>query len=376
MPYFSKNCYPAQTTVPVSFENVKTQKHVELWVNDETESVNVGGEIPQVRIALDFASRSTRILKAGQTINDKYEIDNTLGTGQSVVKKAKNKQDKKEYAVKFISKQSKCGQKLKKNIDKEIELLRTLSHPNIVQLCESLESSDTVYIVMELVKGSDLYDVIQTFGTIRPNLAGAIIGQVLSALAYLHSRGIAHHDIKPENVIVDYFTNKVKLTDFGSASEVKNMPGVAGTLNYMAPEILLNMRGTSTPSDLSVDIWSIGVVSYMMLSGVNPFENSKANHNVMNKIISGKFDFPSPQWDSIPKHCKDFIKKCLVVDPKRRATAVELLKHPWITSSSLSATNCFTKNDKEKLEREKNSRNNSRSSSMQSLLELFGSSRS
>lgn len=365
-----------QISIPVSFDALKTQKHTETWVNVETDGT-VAGEAPQVRVAVDYASRMTRVLKAGETIIDKYDIEDTIGTGQSVVKKAKNKRTNKEYAVKFLSKQNKGGQILKRSIDKEIEILRSLSHPNIVQLCESIESQDTVHLVMELVKGSDLYDIIQTFGTLRPNLAGAIVGQILSAVAYLHSRGIAHHDIKPENVIVDYFSNKVKLTDFGSASKVTSMPGVAGTLNYMAPEILLNMRGSNLPSDMSVDIWSIGVVAYMLLSGVNPFDyNSKANHNIMNKIISGKFEFPAPQWDAIPKHCKDFIQKCLVVDPKRRATAMELLKHPWITSSPLSTTNCFSKKDQEKLEREKNSRNNSRSNSMQSLLELFNSSRS
>jgi len=249
--------------------------------------------------------------------------------------------------------------------------MRTLSHPNIVQLSESIESADSVYLVMELVKGSDLFDVIQGLGALREKVAGSILAQILSALAYMHSRGIVHHDIKPENVIVDYLSNKVKLTDFGSAREVKSMtPSVAGTINYMAPEIIRNMRGAENTCNSSVDIWSIGVVAYMMLCGVNPFENnSKACQNIMNRIISGSFDFPSPQWDSIPKHCKDFIKLCLVVDPKQRATAAELLKHPWIIGS---VSEKFSKGDQARLEEERNSRNSSRSNSVQSLMELFG----
>jgi len=249
--------------------------------------------------------------------------------------------------------------------------MRSLSHPNIVQLCESLESHDNVYLVMELVKGSDLFDIIQGLGTLREKVAGAILAQILSALVYMHSRGIVHHDIKPENVIIDYNNYKIKLTDFGSARQVKgNTPSVAGTINYMAPEIIKNMRGAEKICSTAVDIWSIGVVAYMMLCGVNPFENTtKASHNIMNRIISGTFDFPSPQWDSIPKYCKDFIKMCLVVDPKQRATAAELLRHPWITGS---VNEKFNKGDQVRLEEERNSRNSSRSTSVQSLMELFG----
>jgi len=252
--------------------------------------------------------------------------------------------------------------------------LRSLSHGNIVQLHECLENDDTVYVVMELVKGSDLYDVVSALGTVRSGVAGAIVGQLLSALAYMHSRGLVHHDIKMENVIVDYLANKVKLTDFGSAKEIKNMTGVGGTINYMAPELLMNMRGSNLKCDQSVDIWSVGIVAYMMLSGYHPFDQpSKANQNIMNRIIAGKFDFPSPQWDAVPKHCKDFIKRCLVVDPKARPSASELLKHPWVTSSvSVCPATTFSKKEGERLENEKTSRNNSRSNSMGSLLELFG----
>jgi len=361
----------ASLTINVTLDELKNQsKRVERWLNLETTD----GEQSQVLVALDYVYR-THHLKAGQTINDRYEIENVLGSGQSVVKKATHKVTKKEYAIKFISKRTSKGQTLPRcTIDKEIELLRSLSHGNIVQLHECWESDDTVYVVMELVKGSDLYDVVSILGTIRPGVAGAIVGQVLSALAYLHSRGLVHHDIKMENVIVDYLANKVKLTDFGSAKEIKNMSGVGGTINYMAPELIMNMRGGNQKCDQSVDIWSVGIVAYMMLSGFHPFDHSaKANQNIMNRIISGKFDFPSPQWDAVPKHCKDFIRRCLVVDPKSRPSVAELLKHPWITSSvTVSCATTFSKKEGEQLEFEKTSRSNSRSNSMGSLLELFG----
>jgi len=248
--------------------------------------------------------------------------------------------------------------------------MSSVSHENIVDLYEALECSSMRYIVMELINGSDLHDVTHTLGPLRPCVAGRIVGQLLSAVVYLHSLGIVHHDIKMENVIVDYRAGIAKLTDFGSAKEIKNMTGIGGTICYMAPELLMNMRGSDLKCDKSIDLWSIGVVAYILLSGQHPFDQSKSSPNMITRIIAGKFDFPSPQWDNVPKHCKDFIKHCLVVDPKGRSSGADLLKHSWITSSNVSSTNMFTKQDVEKLDQVKTTKK-SGSNSMTSLLELF-----
>jgi len=348
-------------------------KHVERWLDVTGFECCNHGLVPQVLVALDYVACPTRVLRAGESISDKFEIETTIGTGQSVVKKAKNKLSQKEYAIKLICKNKKGLDNNCRSIEREVELLKTTSHPNIVQLYETIESADTTFLVMELIKGPDLFDVHHILGNFRPALAGAIIGQLLAALAYLHSRGISHRDIKPENIIVDYFANKIKLTDFGSADYIKTMSGVAGTLNYMAPELLLNMRGVTHHTDQSVDIWAVGIVSCLLLSGLHPFDRpTKANNNIIKSIIAGKFSFPSPQWDSIPKDCKDFIKKCLSVDPKKRPTSSELRKHAWIVSTSSSAAvNAFTKKDQDLLDLERNSRNSSRTSSVQSLIDLF-----
>jgi serine/threonine protein kinase len=363
----------ARLTVPVSLAELKNVKHVDRWYKIDIDGCEASGEVAQVRIALDFNYRPSRIVNSADSLNQKYNIEDTIGTGVSVVKKAVNKCTKKEYAVKFLQKQVKGQTIPRSSLDNEIELLKTISHPNIVQLYESMEDNSTIYLVMELIKGCDLYDISDILGTLRPTSVSALILQLLSALNYLHSRGIVHHDIKPENIILDYQKNTVKLTDFGSAKMVNRTDegAVGGTLNYMAPEVLMNMRGARNVCATPVDVWSIGIITYMLISGLHPFDSGKTTQNIINRIIKGKYEFPSPIWDKVPKECKDFIKRCLVFDPKKRATVSELLKHPFVTKQS--NVNIFSEEECERIEREKSSRSSSRSTSMGSLLELFSS---
>jgi len=304
------------------------------------------------------------------SLNLKYQIQDTVGSGVSVVKKVVNTYTKKEYACKFIQKQVKGQNIPRTSLDNEIDILKNISQPNIVQLFETLEDSTSIYLIMELIKGLDLYDISDMLGTLRPSSVAALLTPILSALSYLHCRGIVHHDIKPENIIIDYGQNVVKLSDFGSAKFVsKSTEGsVGGTLNYMAPEVLLNMRGARNNSDKSVDIWSIGILAYQLISGAHPFDNGKCQQNILNRIISGKYDFSGAVWDKVPKECKNFIKRCLVVDPKKRATAQDLLKHPWICKAQGAI---FSEEEVQRLGKDKTSRSSSRSNSMGSLLELF-----
>jgi len=235
-----------------------------------------------------------------------------------------------------------------------------------------LEDKSAIYLIVELIKGSDLFDISEYLGSLRPSSVAALLTPLLNAISYLHSRGIVHHDIKPENIIVDYALNTLKLTDFGSAKFCSQHTegSVGGTLNYMAPEVLMNMRGAHNTCDKAVDIWSIGVLCYVFLSGSNPFESKKSNENILNRIIAGKFKFEGPVWDKVPKDCKDFIKKCLVVDPKKRATITDLLKHPWIVAKGNKGA-FFSNEECDIISRAKCSGSSSRQDSMTSLLELF-----
>jgi tRNA A-37 threonylcarbamoyl transferase component Bud32 len=364
----------AKMTIPVSLVELKQAKHIDRWINVDAPSIsNLPGEPPQVRISLDFNFKPSRLVDSVDSLNGKYDIEDTLGAGVSVVKKAVHKYTKKAYACKYLQKTVKGQNIPRSSLDNEIEILKTVSHPNVVQLYETMEDPNTIYLIMELVKGSDLFDISDILGTLRPASVSALLTPLLTALSYLHSRGVVHHDIKPENIIVDYSQNALKLTDFGSAKfSLKSLEGAyGGTLNYMAPEVLLNMRGARNVCDKAVDVWSIGVLTYLLISGVHPFDSGKSHENILNRIIAGKFDFKQPVWEKVPKECKDFIKRCLVIDPKKRATVSDLLKHTWIVKGQAAKESIFTKQECDRIVKEKSSQSTSRSNSMGSLLELF-----
>jgi len=277
--------------------------------------------------------------------------------------------------VKYLQKIVKGQTVPRSSLDNEIELLKSLSHPNIVQLYETFEDQSTIYLIMELVKGSDLFEISEILVTLRPSSVLALITPLLSTLSHLHSRGIVHHDIKPENILVDYSHNTLKLLDFGSAKvfSQSRAGAVGGTLTYMAPEVLLNMRGARNLCDKSVDIWSVGVLTFLLISGVHPFDSGNSHDNVINRIISGKYKFNGTIWDKVPKECKDFIKRCLVVDPKKRSTVADLLKHPWVVKRKAQDEKgvFFSKEECEQIIKEKSSQSDSHSNSFDSILELF-----
>jgi tRNA A-37 threonylcarbamoyl transferase component Bud32 len=372
----------ANLTIPVSFSELKQSKNVERWFTVEMPGIS-NKEAPQVRVSLHFNYVPSRLVASMDSLTEKYDIEDTLGAGVSVVKKGVNKFTKKPYAVKYLQKSIK-GQTLPRHsLDNEIDLLSSISHPNIVNLYEAMEDPSTIYLIMELVSGSDLYDIMEILGNLRPTCVVAILKPLINALSYLHSRGIVHHDLKPENIIIDYTSNTLKLTDFGSAKLVsQNHAGaLGGTLNYMAPEVLQNMRGGHNKCNQAVDIWSLGVITYLLISGVHPFDSGKSHENILNRIISGKFDYKSgPVWEKAPKECKDFIKRCIVVDPKKRATITELMKHPWIVGKKAalpavqSPKGCgglFTEQECDRISKEKAPKSSSCCNSMSSLLELF-----
>lgn len=264
------------------------------------------------------------------SINDTYEIKNEIGKGAfSVVFLAQNKQTGEKVAVKTIDKQQAKETQDDKRLKTEVAILKQVKHPNIVSLKDLFETNDKLYLVMELVTGGELFDKIVEKGQYTEKDASAIVKKILSAVQYLHGLNIAHRDLKPENLLLRDNDTDVLLSDFGLSKiidEKTMLTTACGTPYYVAPEVL-----SASGYDKEVDLWSIGVITYLLLCGFPPFYGESLPE-VFEQIMKAEYDFPDPYWTEVTKEAKDFISKLLVVDAKKRLTSEQALAHPWIQS--------------------------------------------
>jgi len=209
----------------------------------------------------------------------------------------------------------------------ELGVLRKVSHPNILGIYELLHDNRYYFIVCEYLKHGELYDFIVSNGPISENQVQHIIRQLFLAINYLHSQGIVHRDIKPQNILV-YNQSKleIKLTDFGFAAMAneKTLNEVLGSPLYMSPEILKNEE-----YDNKVDIWSSGVVCYIMVVGKVPFYSAD-KETLYEEIKTKEPEFNSKEFQALSEHCTDFLRKVLTKDPTKRMSAKEALHHPWL----------------------------------------------
>jgi len=266
-------------------------------------------------------------------IDEVYQFGEEIGKGGfSIVYRALRKKDKADFAIKCIPKKNVEGDDIKL-LRREIQIMKRLNHPNILKLYEVYENDEQFYLVMELVKGKELFDKIVERGMYSERDAANIIVQVVSAVQYLHEHGIAHRDLKPENLLSAGEGEKeiVKIADFGFsksfAEEGEKLQTSCGSPGYVAPEIL-----TAECYDKSVDMWSVGVIIYILLSGYPPFYADSAPA-LFKKIMDVKYDFDDSVWDDISDSAKDLIRNLLVKDPAKRFTAVQCLAHPWVRGS-------------------------------------------
>ncbi|KAI8646090.1 kinase-like domain-containing protein [Parasitella parasitica] len=267
--------------------------------------------------------------KYPSALNAKYIIhEKTLGVGSfAVVKECSDRSTGEKCAVKII---------LKSVI---AEIFKKVRHKHIVSLHDIYESPDAVYIVTDLCTGGELFQRIVERGTYTEATAADLVRQMLEGLAYLHSQDIVHRDIKPENLLFKTPAENAELliTDFGLSKLLKNhnqvLTTACGTPGYVAPEVL---KGTGHGKP--VDIWSVGVIMYTLLSGFTPFYGEDQNE-LFDSIMKGKYDFDDENWEDISDEAKNLINKLLTFDPNKRITAEEAVKDIWITSEENKGIN-------------------------------------
>jgi calcium/calmodulin-dependent protein kinase I len=280
------------------------------------------------KAAKEKAKEEETKVKRTPTVEDKYDLKDVLGTGAfSQVRLAESKEDGQMHAVKIIDKKALRGKE--DSLENEIRVLKRLKHANIVALQEVFEDKTKVFLVMELVTGGELFDRIVEKGSYSEKDAADLIKQVLSAVAYMHEEGVVHRDLKPENLL--YYSpdadSKIMISDFGLSKMEDSgvMATACGTPGYVAPEVL-----AQKPYGKAVDVWSIGVISYILLCGYPPFYDEN-DANLFAQILKGEFEFDSPYWDDISEEAKDFIRSLMCVNVENRLTCHTALEHSWIT---------------------------------------------
>jgi len=289
---------------------------------------------PQDAAAAGDAKKQGMLLggDASRKLEDEYEIGSELGRGGfAVVFAGKSKKDGEAVAIKVIEKNCVDVSELQ-SLVREIDIMKKVDHPNVLKLIDIFESDTRVTLVTELVTGGELFYKIVERGSYSEADAAGIVKQLVTGVEYLHSKGIAHRDLKPENLLCSDDEGKdmvIKIADFGlskmfSAGEV--LKTSCGTPDYAAPEVL-QTDGTYSNA---VDMWSVGVITYVLLCGYPPFY-AKEQRELFTQILNAEYEFPEEDWSQISEDAKDFIRHLLVVDPDERMTAAQALQDKWLT---------------------------------------------
>ncbi|CAN1799785.1 Calcium-dependent protein kinase 9 [Linum perenne] len=280
----------------------------------------------------------TLLGKAYEDVKLQYTIGKELGRGQfGVTYLCVEISTGKQYACKSISKRKLVTKNDKEDMKREIQIMQHLSgQPNIVEFKGAYEDKQSVHLVMELCSGGELFDQIIAKGSYSEKKAAGICRSIVNVVHACHFMGVMHRDLKPENFLLstkDNYSALLKATDFGLSvfiEEGKVYRDIVGSAYYVAPEVLRRRYGKE------IDIWSAGVILYILLSGVPPFWAGFHNYipetekGIFDAILQGDIDFESNPWPSISSSAKDLVRKMLTQDPKRRITSAQVLEHPWL----------------------------------------------
>jgi len=315
--------------------SVKTSRPSSTPVSRRSSIFSFGSETGAETESEDELLSHVNVVPGGD-VTDAYDLKQLLGEGAfSKVYLAESKLDSGGLAaVKIIDKEELCKDEDKMFlVDKEIEIMSQLDHPNIVRLFEVYENRKEVCLVMELAKGGELFDKLLEQGCLQEQEAGRLMTQVLEAVYDLHSRGIVHRDLKPENLLFydNQASSKLLVVDFGLSEyeeELNKDSPVCGTATYLAPEVIAQEE-----SNRGQDIWSCGVITYILLCGYPPFfkdSEEKSESALLRQIVRGKYKFHANFWDHISEEGKHFVSRLMCPDPRLRITVEEALNHPWI----------------------------------------------
>lgn len=275
-------------------------------------------------------------------IETKYDVTkNVLGSGSSAqVVVGENLKSKRKYAIKVIDL---SRHEVAWRYEREKNFLKDIEHTNVVRLYEVYSSPTALYFVMELCTGGHLGQVLRASpeGKLDEDVAMEYILQLTRAIGHCHHHGICHRDVKLQNILLESSSKEaqIKLVDFGNGARFRNqlpLTKVVGTTYTAAPEVFKECY------DERCDVWSLGVVTYILLSGRRPFEKmevpstknpGKKEESVVASILLGKYNFNHEVWDEISNEAINFIKHCFVLDYTKRSSAAAMLEHPWLTDS-------------------------------------------
>uniref|UniRef100_A0A3Q1EKQ5 non-specific serine/threonine protein kinase n=1 Tax=Acanthochromis polyacanthus TaxID=80966 RepID=A0A3Q1EKQ5_9TELE len=275
-----------------------------------------------------------------QKVEDFYEIGEELGSGQfAIVKQCREKSSGLEFAAKFIKKRQSMASSRgvrREEIEREVDILQQIQHPNIVTLHDVYENRTDVVLILELVSGGELFDFLAQKESLSEEEATQFIKQILEGVNYLHARKIAHFDLKPENIMLldkNVPLPRIKLIDFGLAHKIEagvEFKNIFGTPEFVAPEIV-----NYEPLGLEADMWSIGVITYILLSGASPFLG-ETKQDTLGNISAINYEFDEEFFCHTSDLAKKFISQLLEKDKKKRLTIQDALNHPWIKEENKS----------------------------------------
>ena len=308
--------------------NSQPEQGIDQYMHGETKTGCIGSNITkEKKINIKF-DKSDFVRMKDRCLFDEYDLIKKLGEGAyGCVYKIQQKTTNYLRAVKALK---------RKHVDEaeftnEIQLLKTLDHPNIIKLFDCYYDSRYYYMVEEYCSGGDLFDYIQKEKFFTEKKASIIFNQLLSAVNHLHKKSIVHRDLKPENIVFIETKSKdifIKLIDFGTSVSIKgkNLTQELGTIYYIAPEVFMNDYNEKA------DIWSCGIILYTMLCGHPPFCGNKENV-IKSKILHSKLTFPTKEFRKVSKAAIDYIKLLLSYNPENRPSAEEALQNKWLVET-------------------------------------------